>query len=482
MKPDPIRYASLALLHNLAAGLRLALFLPVSRLAFRVDPAQLLLLFLVSCGIDVIGDRLRFGGDALFVAQGAGSELAGIAMLGVAVLVVAIALRRQALAQALAITVMASMPVVQVVHYLPFALIDSMPLVANVIAALGTLILAWMVVILVRAVAIHVELPPARRWLAAALGGIVLALPLVVAPLLIDDTAWFRSADAGVAADGEISAASEPVLAEQKQLLDNALSDLDDRVPGAPNLYFVAYAPDGGEAAWTSHMERVQKLLDDRLDTAGHSIVLRNHPDTMLTTPFATVSNLRDTFTEVAAAADTDQDILMLYIGGKGMKGGRIPGTLPPLDLVALTPAGLKSLLDDAGFEWRIIIVAACYAGKYADVLNDDHTVVVAASAADRPSFGCEGRGDPTFFGDALFADGLAHGDSLVTAFNTARDRVAAREHERHLSPSQPQMRVGARIAPMIRHLRRFGTRHNVTAFNGRLSAYRVAFDARRHR
>ena len=174
------------------------------------------------------------------------------------------------------------------------------------------------------------------------------------------------------------------------------------------------------KSAWNQHAETVRTLVDDRLETKGRSIVLRNHTETMLTTPFATVSNLRETFGEIAAAADPDQDILMLYIGGKGARNGAIPGSLPPLDLVALTPVGLKSLLDDAGFQWRIIIVAACYAGAYADVLQDERTAVVAASASDRPSFGCEGRGDPTFFGDALFSDGFARTDSLAAAFAVA--------------------------------------------------------------
>jgi hypothetical protein len=215
-------------------------------------------------------------------------------------------------------------------------------------------------------------------------------------------------------------------------------------------------------------MARVQKIVDDRLDTKGRSIVLRNDPDTLLTTPFATVSNLRETFAEIAAAADPDEDILMVYIGAAGARGGRVDGTLPPLDLVPLTPAGLKSLLDDAGFTWRIVVVAACYAGAYADVLGDDHTAVVAASAGDRPSFGCEGRGDPTFFGEALFAQGFARSDSLATAFEVARERVAARERERGLAASNPVMRVGTRIAPRIRHLRRFGGSGNATASLGR--------------
>lgn len=461
---DALRQAVRALAANLRAGVRLALFMRVSALALRIDALQLLLLFAVYCAIDIVGDRLRFGPDSLLTTQAFGSELASVALLGLIALLLALALRRPRLALALTVTVMASLPVLQIVHYMPFALADVAPPVARAIAAAGVLMLAWTFAVLARCVAIHVEMPTRKRWLAAGVAGLVLFMPFVLSPLVIEDTPWFRAADVGGAVDGEISAASEPVLAAQKDLLDNALSDIDDRDPGAPNLYFVGYAPDGDEVAWTAHMDRVQKLIDDRLDTKGHSILLRNHPDTLLTMPFATVSNLRETFSEIAAAADTHEDILMLYIGGKGAKGGRITGTLPPLDLVALTPVGLKSLLDDAGFEWRIVVVAACYAGGYADVLDDDHTAVIAASATDGPSFGCDGRGEPTFFGDALFGDGLAHGDSLVAAFATARDRVAAREQQRGFSPSQPRIQVGARIAPMIRHLRRFGGGNNVTA------------------
>ena len=295
---------------------------------------------------------------------------------------------------------------------------------------------------------------------------LLLALPLAVSPWLVDDVPWYRP-DNGVGAEGTLSPAAEPVLAAQKDLLDDALSALDDRAPDSVNLYFVVYAPDGDEAAWNQHAEAVRALVDDRLATKGRSIVLRNHTDTMLNTPFATVSNLRETFGEIAAAADPDQDILMLYIGGKGLRNGAIPGSLAPLDLVALTPAGLKSLLDDAGFQWRIIIVAACYAGAYADALQDDHTAVLAASASDRPSFGCDGRGEPTFFGDALFTDGFAHTDSLTAAFAVANERVAAHERERGLSPSQPLLRVGRAIEPMLRHLRRFGTGATAAAAPG---------------
>jgi hypothetical protein len=454
-----LRYALGALARNLAAGLRLALLLPVKRLAFRVDLAQLVLLFALTCAIDVAGDRLRAGPLASFQWLAAGKELAGIALLGACALLVQAMLRRAGAALAIVVIVLAAWPWVEIAQYAENGVAARWPDAANIV---GYAILAWIVAILVRAVALEADAPPRRRWALAGAGGIALALPLVLSPVFVDDVPWFRGEATDVA--GAISPASEPVLAAQAQLLDDALADLDDRDPGAPNLYFVAYAPDGAQGAWTAHMTRVQKIVDDRLDTKGRSIVLRNDPETMLTTPFATVSNLRETLAEIAAAADPDEDVLMLYIGAAGGKGGRIDGTLPPLDLVALTPSGLRSLLDDAGFAWRIVVVAACYASAYADVLDDDHTAVVAASSGERASSGCDGRGDPTFFGDALFAEGFARSDSLTAAFDVARGLVAARERERGLAASNPVMRVGARIAPRIRHLRRFGGNGNVTA------------------
>jgi len=50
-----MRHALADLLRNLRAGLRLACFRPVDRLAFRLDLPQLLLLFLMSALIDVVG-------------------------------------------------------------------------------------------------------------------------------------------------------------------------------------------------------------------------------------------------------------------------------------------------------------------------------------------------------------------------------------------------------------------------------------------
>lgn len=461
-----MRYALRSLLHNLAAGLKLALFLPVSRLAFRIDAVQLLLLFVLSCAIDIAGDWLRLGPDADFASGGAGGELVALALLVLMALVLALALRRPALALAFIVTELSALPIVQVVHFLPFALVDVAPAASRMLFAADLVVLGWLVAILVRTVAIHVEAPARRRWIVAGIGGFVLASPLAFSPLFVDDTAWFRESGA-VRTPHDFSAASEPVLAAQRVLLDDALAAIDDHEGSGTNLYFVAYAPDGGEPSWNAHVDAVRRVMDERFATAGRSIVLRSHRETLLTTPIATVTNLRETLDEIGAAADPAEDVVMVYVGGRGREGGVVPGTLPPLDLVPLTPALLKRMLDDAGLRWRVVIVAACHAGAYADLLDDERTAVVVAAAGS--SFGCDGRGEPTFFGDALFAEGLVRTDSLPAAFAIARDRVAARERARGLSASQPVLRIGSEIAPRLKSLR--GRGNGATARRGVLQA-----------
>ena len=76
------------------------LFLPVSRLRFRVDLVQLLLLLVVSALIDVGIDWVRYGADGYFTWFGLGNEIfgAGVLLLTAAVLALAFGQREFVLA------------------------------------------------------------------------------------------------------------------------------------------------------------------------------------------------------------------------------------------------------------------------------------------------------------------------------------------------------------------------------------------------
>ena len=70
----------------------------------------------------------------------------------------------------------------------------------------------------------------------------------------------------------------------------------------------------------------------------------------------------------------------------------------------------------------------------------------IAAAAADRTSFGCSNDRDLTYFGEAFYRDALPGARTLRDAFETAKQSIAARERDEHITPSNPQAYFGAEI------------------------------------
>ena len=140
---------------NLRAGLRLALFMPVTRLAFRIDLGQLLLLFAFSSALDIATDWIHLGPDARFSWQGAGGELFTIGVLLVAAAAQALMFRQRALVLASSRAGAGGLSDFQVVHIAPYAY-PAFESWAGPVAAAGYEIAmaAWSVAVLVRAVAV----------------------------------------------------------------------------------------------------------------------------------------------------------------------------------------------------------------------------------------------------------------------------------------------------------------------------------------
>ena len=263
---------------------------------------------------------------------------------------------------------------------------------------------------------------------------------------------WFSAIPEPVAQQARRYAnpATEDVLIKQPQLLYEALSELEDERPGVTDLYFVGFAPYSAEDVFRKDIEVAHQLFDDRFDTDGRSVVLINNPGTMLDTPFATVSNLRATLSEIGDIINPDEDVVMVYLSSHGTRDHKLSIEFPPLQLDSLPPETLKQLLDDAGIKWRIIVVSACYSGGFIDPLKDDHTLIMTASAANRTSFGCGTESDATYFGDALFQHALRFEDSFVKAFEQAKKQITERERSEKREASNPQIFVGEQMGKKL--------------------------------
>lgn len=450
-----MRALALGLSRNLAAGLALALFLPVRRLAFRVDLPQVLALFVVSALVDIAADAMRYGEGGVFSWLGLGNEIYSGGVLLLASAVLALLNRDRSLALAIPVIALATFPVLQVANGVPW---ERLGMDASTAFLVEHAVLAWILVSLVRIVYVALEYRRTMRPLRSLAGGMLLAAPIFFSTVVMPLEPWFAPAGRDPADPRFPNPASEPVMAEQARILDDMLSGIEENRPGVVDLYFAGFAGDGDDDAFRDDVRSARRVMDARWGTSGRSIVLVNHPLTLLTDPIASLSNLRATLDEFAAAMDVDEDVAMIYLAARGTPDGELEARMPPLDLVPITAARLRGALDDAGIRYRVIVVSACHAGGFLDELADDDTAVIVAATEDRDAPGCGAVGGSTPFGDAFFQDGMARAPGIDGAFSMAASAMAERQRADGMSPAvTPGSRIGRRIAAKLADLERRG-------------------------
>jgi hypothetical protein len=435
---------------NLVAGLRVAFGLPVSVLSFRLSVRQFVLLVVLGVLIGMVNDYLRAGPGSSLSPHAIVFEGFEVAVLLLMAALLSLAYRQPHLKLAIPVIVLASGPAMGIANLLLALPGNQGGITGYRIQVAGFwLLIAWVAIIYWRAVAIALVPRQPRFWWRSIAGGVLLLLGV---PLAIwAGQPWFVSTPPTLPPIATYAnPASEDVLIKQPELLYDELTSLEDERPGVVDLYFVGFAPYAGEDVFRKDIEVAKDLFDDRYDTDGRSVVLINNPNTMLDTPFATVSNLRATLSEIGDIINPDEDVVMVYLSSHGTKDHKLSIEFPPLQLDALSPQTLKQMLDDAGIKWRIIVVSACYSGGFIEPLKDDRTLIITASAADRTSFGCGVESEATYFGDAMFQHALRFEDSFLKAFEDAKKIIADRERSEKRTPSNPQLFIGKSMSQRL--------------------------------
>ncbi len=184
---------------------------------------------------------------------------------------------------------------------------------------------------------------------------------------------------------------------------------------------------------------------------------LLNHAGTALTHPWATPLNLQRAIDALAARMDRDNDVLVVYLTSHGARDFKLAASHWPLEVPPLSPSELRAALDKAGIRNRVIAVSACYSGGWVDVLAGDTTLVMTAADATHTSYGCGQLSELTFFGRAMFDEQLRKTHSFERAFARAVPIIEQREIDAGKDDgfSNPQIRVGAGIGPVLRELER---------------------------
>jgi hypothetical protein len=430
------------LIRNVAAGVRLALFLPLRPDHFRPGPAQFAVLVGFNFVLWIAAAAWRTGLEGEFDPAVLAIYLSSITLVLATALLVALCYRAPERLLLAALALVASDPVFE----LTGLVLPSVAELAGSPRAVYLAFLAWGWLVSMRVVALCFGWRRPAVFLAAL---VVSAMTAVAFYGIPKTDVWLAPEE-----DEEEPAGlrAERLFHLQGQLIERDLGAIEPGRPGLPELYFVGFAPDASQDVFLNEMRFAKKLFDRSYGSAGRSIGLASSHTALDELPIASTTNLARALKRVGQAMNAEEDVLFLFITAHGDREHRLSASQPPLDMASLTPTALARMLQDSGVKWRVIVVSACYAGGFIEPLRDDNTVVIAAAAADRTSFGCEAGRDFTYFGEAFLRDALARTRSFTEAFQMAKEMVSKKESAENLVPSMPQMWAGPAIAARLKN------------------------------
>jgi hypothetical protein len=242
----------------------------------------------------------------------------------------------------------------------------------------------------------------------------------------------------------DLSAAdAESLLFDQREAIDEAVDRMAENVGPRPAIFFVGFAGVSDERVFAQEIKLAAQVVGNRFDAADRELLLINDRRDVDTYPLATLSGLQYALSAVAQKMDPDRDILFLALSSHGSPDPELAVSNAGLPLAQLSADDLQSALRDSGIKRRIIVISACYAGGFIPALRNPDTIVIAAAAADKTSFGCSDDRDLTYFGEAFYRDALPGAASLEDAFARAKAAIAEREKKENEIPSDPQASFG---------------------------------------
>ena len=263
---------------------------------------------------------------------------------------------------------------------------------------------------------------------------------------VIPDVFVAREIEEAAGAEIDPQADAERLLFEQPARIDRALAGFAADTTAPAKALFLGFAGVGEQQVFSQEIALAARVLSKRYAMQDRKLLLVNDARDLESLPLASVTGLRYALRRLSARMNVDRDVLFLSLSSHGARDAIIAVSNAPLPLNDLTDADLSEALRDSGINWRVIIISACYAGGFIDALKNPRTIIIAAAAADRTSFGCSNDRDLTYFGEAFYRDALPVARSLRDAFEMAKSAIAVRERREHVESSNPQAYFGSEL------------------------------------
>jgi hypothetical protein len=449
VEPQPPFWRSLKT--NLISGLRVLGVRNVSLTDFVATFDQVVALLVATCALSAMLDWIRAPEDAVFTEDGLYSWAL---WLGLGVLLSALIARAHGAATE------TRKVLIVVLSVAPWAITLLWALLRIPVIARSEDVLSIIIVGIVLVVGIRVA-RTSQGYMSIGALVIVLVASLVLSRLdhyvYLDTRIWTASTDTSAADSSDESAAdwdaAESQLFNEPERIADAVGALAPETPGTSDVYYVGFAGDGSQGVFRREAQFGEKVFATSMGTGPRSLELINDESDRIAFPLGTMSGLHYALSLIGSRMNPSEDVVVLFLTSHGSQEDGISVQNGGFPLTDIEPEQLRRALDASGIQWRIVIVSACYAGIFVDPLKDDHTLVITAADAEHTSFGCADDRDLTYFGEAFLKDALPKATSLEQAFKTARTAIRAREKEEKLTPSNPQMYLGAAMREKLASL-----------------------------
>ena len=284
---------------------------------------------------------------------------------------------------------------------------------------------------------------------------------------------------------GVIEVALSPAeAARDVDLMAQALSKLPPQRPGVVDTYVIS-ASFWNDPVFENEAKEAAAILGRRYDATERTVVLSAGRGARLprTYPSAPPNNFNAAIGKLGQVMDPKEDLLVVFVTSHGGQDGAVALQEQGRMGGALRALHLRTSLQQAGIQTKLVIVSACFSGHFIMPFTNPDTVVLTAAAADKTSFGCEPSRDWTYFGDAFFNHAMRGGESVLDAFQEATSIITKWEtglHDNWLAlspaqrrstpepvPSNPQSAGGEKALAVIAAAESYG---NAIACAGHLS------------
>jgi Peptidase C13 family len=292
---------------------------------------------------------------------------------------------------------------------------------------------------------------PLRQWLRA---GLVMAVVFLATKEVA--LRWFSVDELYVFPDAEWAEDYTPVdvealYAAQDRLMGAQVAALVPQTPGVPEVFALALGGTADQSVFLTEVESVAGLLDVQYGAGPRTLRLANSHDHPTRYPMANRANLARALAEIAQRQGPE-DVAFLFLASHGRED-LFSLNFDAAGTTDLTATEFRQMLDDSRIGPAVIVVSACFSGSFIDDISAPDRLVITAARGDRSSFGCRDGAEWTEFGQSFFDRALRAEPDPRKAFPVAAEDVARKEAVDGLTPSLPQMSVGAGIGAVLDRL-----------------------------